>query len=447
MRTAILVATAFAALGVLPARADETITVRPREIDDVLVNPGVGFMTFQRFNGDRLNEGKNWTEGYPIVAQPFTGRLENDGYPATSLAYFRIYWKFLEPEPGHHRWKLIYQALKTAGERGQTLLLRVAPYGTGKDNDVPDWYRSMLGEEPELPESRWRTNPEDPRYVQHFGGLIRALGRRYDGHPLLESVDLAVVGPWGEGASADRLTRKTRESLVDCYLDTFRSTHLVMLLTDEKTNGYGLSKRAVGWRVDCLGDMGGFSESWCHMCDAYPQEIIRFGMKDAWQKAPVSFEACWVMKHWKDKGWDGLVYPYTFNADDFEPITGTVHQPPPAQQTFAAPGFVLCTFAPRMLDTHPEAIKVPYAHSNVQADEVLYYVEGRFSSRRGVEEASITLHPRGLPHGPHPGTLAASRDATRTDELAVMLDTERPLALTRQALALDDPDYPLSWME
>jgi homogentisate 1,2-dioxygenase len=117
------------------------------------------------------------------------------------------------------------------------------------------------------------------------------------------------------------------------------------------------------------------------------------------------------------------------------------------QQTFAAPGFVLCTFAPRVLDTHPEAIKVPYAHSNVQADEVLYYVEGRFSSRRGIEEASITLHPRGLPHGPHPGTIAASRDATRTDELAVMLDTERPLALTRLALALDDPDYPLSWME
>ena len=110
-------------------------------------------------------------------------------------------------------------------------------------------------------------------------------------------------------------------------------------------------------------------------------------------------------------GWDGMVYPYTFNADDFEPITGTVHQPPPVQQTFDAPGFVVCTFAPRMLDTHPEAIKVPYAHSNVQADEVLYYVRGRFGSRRGVEEASFTLHPRGIPHGPHPGTIVASRDA------------------------------------
>jgi homogentisate 1,2-dioxygenase len=146
-------------------------------------------------------------------------------------------------------------------------------------------------------------------------------------------------------------------------------------------------------------------------------------------------------------GWDGLVYPFTFNADDFEPITGTVHQPPPVQQTFDAPGFVLCTFAPRLLDTHPEAIKVPYAHSNVQADEVLYYVRGRFGSRRGVEEASLTLHPRGIPHGPHPGTIVASRSQTRTDELAVMVDTVRPLALTRQALELDDATYPYSWLE
>jgi homogentisate 1,2-dioxygenase len=146
-------------------------------------------------------------------------------------------------------------------------------------------------------------------------------------------------------------------------------------------------------------------------------------------------------------GWDGFVYPYTFNADDFEPITGTIHQPPPIHQTFEATGFVVCTFAPRLLDTHPHAIKVPYAHSNVQADEVLYYVRGKFGSRRGVEEASFTLHPRGIPHGPHPGTIVASRDMTRTDELAVMVDTIAPLLLTRQAMELDDPAYPYSWLE
>jgi len=147
-------------------------------------------------------------------------------------------------------------------------------------------------------------------------------------------------------------------------------------------------------------------------------------------------------------GWDGCVYPFTFNADDFEPITGTVHQPPPIHQTFeAAGGFVVCTFAPRLLDTHPDAIKVPYAHSNVESDEVLYYVRGNFGSRRGVEAGSFTLHPHGVPHGPHPGTIAASKDITRTDELAVMVDTFRPLFLTEQAVALDDPNYPYSWLE
>jgi len=146
-------------------------------------------------------------------------------------------------------------------------------------------------------------------------------------------------------------------------------------------------------------------------------------------------------------GWDGMLYPYTFNADDFEPITGTIHQPPPVQQTFETKGFVVCTFAPRMLDTHPQAIKVPYAHSNVEADEVLYYVRGRFGSRRGVEEASITLHPRGIPHGPHPGTIVASRPMTHTDELAVMVDTFRPLNLTRAAMEFDDASYPYSWLE
>lgn len=146
-------------------------------------------------------------------------------------------------------------------------------------------------------------------------------------------------------------------------------------------------------------------------------------------------------------GWDGLVYPYTFNADDFEPITGTIHQPPPIHQTFETPGFVMCTFAPRYLDHHPEAIKIPYAHSNMEADEVLYYVRGHFGSRRGVGEASFTLHPRGIPHGPHPGTIVASRPMTRTDELAVMVDTFHPLKVTKQAIELDDPGYPYSWLD
>lgn len=146
-------------------------------------------------------------------------------------------------------------------------------------------------------------------------------------------------------------------------------------------------------------------------------------------------------------GWDGYLYPYTFNAADFEPITGTVHQPPPIHQTFEIRGYVVCTFAPRVLDTHPEAVKIPWVHDNVEADEVLFYVRGNFGSRRGIEAGSITLHPRGIAHGPHPGTIMASKDAERTEELAVMFDTQNTLELTEQALKLDDEKYPLSWLD
>ncbi len=295
---------ALALILCLPAFSQNTVIVRPVEIGDVLINPGIGFMTFQRFNGDNLNEGKKWTEGFPVEYQEFDGNLENEDYSMTSLAYFRVYWKFIEPEKDQYAWDMIDKVLETAHQRKQTLLLRIAPYGTGDERDVPGWYREMVGEEENLPVKKWQTDPEDPRYVEHFGGMIRDLGKRYDGHPYLESVDLSIVGAWGEGAGSARLTQKTRAALVDCYLESFKKTHLIMLLTDEKTNKYGLSKRNVGWRVDCLGDMGGFSENWNHMEDYYPQAIINFGMRDAWKKAPVSLEVCWVMQHWKDMGWD-----------------------------------------------------------------------------------------------------------------------------------------------
>jgi hypothetical protein len=282
----------------------EIVTVRPKELHEVLVNPGIGFMTFQRFNGDSLNPDKSWTEGFPIDHQPFDGDLTNDHYPLTSLAYFRIYWKFIEPEKKQYNWGLIDQALETVKSRQQTLLLRIAPYGTGSERDVPDWYRAMVGAEKNLPEEKWQTDPEDPRYVQYFGGMIRAFGRRYNNHPDLESVDMALVGAWGEGAGSELLTDRTRKALVNSYLEAFPDTYLIMLLTDEKTNEYGISRRNVGWRVDCLGDMGGFSPTWSHMNDYYPRAIIEFGMKDAWKKAPVTLEVCWVMQHWKDMDWD-----------------------------------------------------------------------------------------------------------------------------------------------
>ena len=144
-------------------------------------------------------------------------------------------------------------------------------------------------------------------------------------------------------------------------------------------------------------------------------------------------------------GWDGYVYPYTFNVADFEPISGRIHQPPPVHQTFQGPSFVICSFCPRELDWDPLAIPLPYHHSNLQSEEMIYYVAGEFGSRKGVGLGSITLHPSGLPHGPQPGLVERSLGARRTEELAVMCDTFHPLRLSALTRELDDPSYALSW--
>ena len=145
-------------------------------------------------------------------------------------------------------------------------------------------------------------------------------------------------------------------------------------------------------------------------------------------------------------GWDGYVYPYAFSIHDFEPITGRVHQPPPVHQTFDGKNFVICSFVPRLYDYHPYAIPAPYNHSNIDSDEVLYYVDGDFMSRNHVEKGMITLHPGGIPHGPHPGAMERSIGAKETRELAVMVDTFRPLLMTEHAVSIEDPNYFLSWL-
>jgi homogentisate 1,2-dioxygenase len=155
---------------------------------------------------------------------------------------------------------------------------------------------------------------------------------------------------------------------------------------------------------------------------------------------------CVVKNHPFDVvGWDGCYYPYAFNILDFEPRVGRVHLPPPVHQTFESDGYVVCSFCPRPLDFDPRSVPAPYNHSNVMSDEVLYYVRGEFTSRKGVEAGSITLHPAGLPHGPQPGRAEASIGRKDTDELAVMVDTFKPLAVARAAAALEDPAYPTSW--
>ena len=146
-------------------------------------------------------------------------------------------------------------------------------------------------------------------------------------------------------------------------------------------------------------------------------------------------------------GWDGCCYPYIFSIHDFEPITGRVHQPPPVHQTFETSAFVVCSFVPRLFDYHPDAIPAPYNHSNIDSDELIYYVDGDFMSRKHVTRGMLTLHPAGIPHGPHPGAVEKSIGAKETKELAVMVDTFRPLMLTKQALEIEDPNYVMSWAE
>ena len=304
--------------------AQLTVKVRFKDSDEVLTNPGMGFMTFQRFNGDKSNEGVGWTEGKPIEYQKFEGNLETKDHPMTSIAYFRIYWRYLEPEMGKYNWDLIDYAMKTAHERGQTLMLRIAPYGGGAE-DVPGWYRSVVGGPDSCPrQPKWRVDAEDPRYALYFGRFITELAIRYDGHPDLESVDLAIVGFWGEGAGSDLLTQHTREALVRSYTDNFKKTPLVMLLTDEKTNKFGLSQANVGWRVDCIGDLGFWAKDqsnpdYTHMYDYYPQGIINWGMKDAWKTAPVSLEVCGTIKSWKGKR-DSCQYCQGYTTDQVKYI-------------------------------------------------------------------------------------------------------------------------------
>jgi hypothetical protein len=304
----ILIMFSAACRTLLSQNPDHLLVIKPKEIDDILTNPGMGFMTFQRFNGDKLNEGSGWTEGFPIAYQEFDGNLTNKDHPATTIAYWRIYWKFIEPEMEKYRWDMLDKALDVARSRGQTLLLRIAPYGTGNDRDVPDWYRKMVG-----PNKKWKyassvngwmVDAEDSRYVQYFGGMIRALGARYDGHPDLEAVDMSIVGAWGEGAGSELLSKEAREGLVDAYTDSFRKTPIIALLMDRETNMYADSRIPVGWRVDCLGDLGFWASEqngWSHMYDFYPREIINCNVQDDWKRSPVSFEICGTFLSWRDK--------------------------------------------------------------------------------------------------------------------------------------------------
>ena len=278
--------------------------------DELLNNPHMGFTTFQRFNGDKLNDlgmnnGGGWTEGYPIEYQKWDGSLHNENHPDTTIAYWRVYWRFIEPERGQYKWDMIDKALQAAKKRKQSLMLLFAPYGMQKDQDVPDWYRKIIGFEPDV-RKEWRTDANNPLYAEAFGGFIKAFAEKYDGHPDLDSIDMGIVGHWGEGGGCGYMTDKALYSITDAYIDNFKKTPLRSLLMDDvRHHDYCREKsRKVGWFAACLGDMGGFGPNWSHMFVAYPESIAAFGLTDSWKTGPVSFEVCWVVNKWLENGWD-----------------------------------------------------------------------------------------------------------------------------------------------
>lgn len=265
--------------------------------NELFLNPHKGFTTFQRFNGDRLNS--DWTvetgwkmEVIPPQAGLYQGKVEN--FPDTRIAYFRVPWKTLEPEEGVYNLDVLEEILSTAWARGQHTMFRFIAHAAHPDLDLPAWFMKKINYPPR--EFREKASPRHPLYYELYGKLIREIGARFDGDKRLDSLDMALVGAWGEGAQIDLLPAEEWKPLVADYMEGFRKTPISAQFNCPESVHYANEWRPVGYRADCLGDMGS------HMFNHYPIYFPK--LKGLWEKAPVQFEVCWVMQHWMDEGWD-----------------------------------------------------------------------------------------------------------------------------------------------
>ncbi len=291
--------------------ANQTLQrVRPKERKDYVLNPHKGTTTFQRFNGDPLYDGNQWNDYVaPLTFPAPRGSRHNGLYPDTAISYCRWLWSVLEPKKGEYRWEVIEGALEAAGLRGQTLQLRVQPYIS---EDMPSWYWDMGGVRQRKLRYDGVREPDAnaPAYLKHWGEFLLALGARFDGHPNLESFDIAYAGGCGEtGGNANQ---QSSEKLADVYFRAFKKTQLIIMLgTPGGTYAAGRRPGKLGWRVDCLGDVHTEGNGlvpdglcWNHMYDYYPMAVVKEGMLDAWKTAPVTLETCWTVGHWHEQGWD-----------------------------------------------------------------------------------------------------------------------------------------------
>jgi len=282
----------------------QTTVVRPKEIDDILVNPGMGIETFNRFNGQTLNEGVTWSEVGPEKPLPDAAQGTVD-FPASTVAYLRWFWSQLETEPGKYRWEIIDSALAEAHRHHQTLAIRLMPYDD--KHALPDWYVHSGARRANKPEDKdgsiWSPDSSDPIYLNTWSAIINEMGKRYDGHPDLNHVDISTVGYWGEGWGPYLPDWQVQQELMDLYLHAFTRTPLLMNFDQLNALIYG-TKHGAGWRLDCWGDMGRPFKNFAHMLDLYPEQIARGHLQDVWRTAPVALESCGVPESWKRWGFD-----------------------------------------------------------------------------------------------------------------------------------------------
>jgi hypothetical protein len=275
----------------------QTIVVHPKLIDDVLVNPGMGIQTFQRYNGDPLNAGVKWSEEGPIETPAASASAVD--FPPSTIAYCRWFWETIEPEHGKVRWEILDRALGDAAKHGQQLAIRLMPYD--QKHPLPKWYRASGAKRINHEgDAIWEPDFSDPIYLQHWGALVKEAGRRYDGNPNLDTVDISSVGYWGEGWSDFMPAWPIQKKLIDIWIAAFPTTLLLMNFDEPEALHYG-TQHGAGWRFDCVGDL---REKWAHMLDFYPMQIVRAGIEDAWKREPVSMETCGVPESWKRQGWD-----------------------------------------------------------------------------------------------------------------------------------------------
>ncbi len=275
----------------------------PRISDRLLTNPGIGFIAapgLMETPPDAIRDSR----GQAVAAYRFTPDSKTWNHPDSGVYYCGGRWRDIETAEGVYDWSSLDRKLEQAAAMGCTAVVRVAPYALSEQEDIPDWLRRRWPEEPEFP--FWRIDPNTTDYAPLWARFVRAFAQRYDGHPGIASVDMAIVGAWGEGGGTEFMELEAMETIIRAYAEGFQRTPLQALLHDPRSMACIRACRAkVGFRVDCLGDMGGFhGERWSHMLDFYPENIQNFEMGDAWRQGPVVFEACWHMNDWYLQGWD-----------------------------------------------------------------------------------------------------------------------------------------------